>query len=253
MSHTAWEAKSRDLNSLGESGCMDHTQLHLCPMMGGPIGQMASRDWGGKGSRGRRWMGPCAGQLAFVKWSKTEALFSSRHSQDKARGWHKETRHSLLRSRWTSLSALAQEAHASWGSKRKGVLSNNKWGHAPIGLCDGIHLSKKLGMHLGEDPRTSQVWKEKGDNRSNVNKALEGLSYSRGLHHLFTSLLIQDSLIPLRRVSLPCLSQKNKLLLYVLSHLCGVSSNKLPSCFYNFASLNIPALQRGKEPGSLCF
>ena len=31
-------------------------------------------------------MGPWAGQLVFVKWSKTEALFSPGHSQDKASG-----------------------------------------------------------------------------------------------------------------------------------------------------------------------
>ena len=28
-------------------------------------------------------MGPWAGQLMFVKWNKTEALFSLRHSEDK--------------------------------------------------------------------------------------------------------------------------------------------------------------------------
>ena len=32
---------------------------------------------------GDRW-GPWAGQLALVKWSKTEGLFSPRHSKDKA-------------------------------------------------------------------------------------------------------------------------------------------------------------------------
>ena len=31
---------------------------------------------------GDRW-GPWTGQLVFVKWSKTEALFSPRHSKDK--------------------------------------------------------------------------------------------------------------------------------------------------------------------------
>ena len=31
-------------------------------------------------------MGPWAGQLVFVKWSKTEALLSPRHSKDKASG-----------------------------------------------------------------------------------------------------------------------------------------------------------------------
>ena len=30
-------------------------------------------------------------------------------------------------------------------------------GHTPTGLCGGIHLSKKLHMHVGEGPRASQV------------------------------------------------------------------------------------------------
>ena len=30
-------------------------------------------------------------------------------------------------------------------------------GHAPTGLCNGIHLSKKLCMHVGKGPRTGQV------------------------------------------------------------------------------------------------
>ena len=36
-------------------------------------------------------------------------------------------------------------------------MPSHKCGHIPTGRCGGIHLSKKLPEHLGEDPRTSQV------------------------------------------------------------------------------------------------
>ena len=48
-------------------------------------------------------------------------------------------------------------------------------GHILIGLCGGIHLRKKLHMHLGEDPRTSQVWRKKEVNWPYVNKVRVGL------------------------------------------------------------------------------
>ena len=164
MSHTAREAKS-GFELTWESGSMDHIWLHLCPIMGSPIGQMASIDWGGKGNQGRRYLGSWAGQLAFVKWSRTEALFSPRHSKDKASGrsW------ALLKQRDKAVTPEVEEdfpvctrtGNACFlGVEKEGGPSNSKCGQAPIGLCDGIHLSKKLGMHLGEDPRTSQVWKE---------------------------------------------------------------------------------------------
>ena len=40
------------------------------------------------------------------------------------------------------------------GVKWEGAPPRNKCRHAPIGLCIGIHLRKKLYMHLGEGPWT---------------------------------------------------------------------------------------------------
>ena len=45
----------------------------------------------------------------------------------------------------------------SLGSKREWAPPNNKCGHAPIGLCGGIHPRKKLHVHLEEDPQTGQM------------------------------------------------------------------------------------------------
>ena len=73
---------------------------------------------------------------------------------------------------------------ASWGSKREAAPPQNKCGHACIGHCGGIHRSKKLQMHLGEDPWTSQVWRKKHDDWPKVNEHLEGLSYINDLRHL---------------------------------------------------------------------
>ena len=75
--------------------------------------------------------------------------------------WSKERRWPLLRSRKTSLSAQAQEGSLG---VRKGAGATHKCGHAPTGLCSGIHLSKKLPTPLAKGPRTSLVWKRKQDN-----------------------------------------------------------------------------------------
>lgn len=40
------------------------------------------------------------------------------------------------------------------GSKSRVALLHKKFGHAPIGLCGGIYLRKKLRMHFGEDSWT---------------------------------------------------------------------------------------------------
>ena len=52
----------------------------------------------------------------------------------------KEIRGPLLRSRKTSL-YKGRKPHP-WWPKREGAPSHNKCGHAPTGLCGGIHLSK---------------------------------------------------------------------------------------------------------------
>ena len=94
--------------------------------------------------------------------------------------------------RKTSLTAHAQEG--SLGVRKGGdATAYSKCGHAPTGLCGGIHLNEKLRMHVGECPGTSQVWKKKQDNWPTVNKDLEGLSYISDLNHLFPALPIQDS------------------------------------------------------------
>jgi len=48
---------------------------------------------------------------------------------------------------------------ASWTSKREEIPSHNKCGHAPIGLCGGIHLSKKAHTSLGGSKDQSGVKK----------------------------------------------------------------------------------------------
>ena len=105
--------------------------------------------------------------------------------------WSKEIRWPLLRS--GKLPFLHMRRKAPWGSKREGAPPHSKCGHAPTGLCSGIHLSKNLHTHVGEHPRTSQVWTKKQGNWPNVNKDREGLSYRRELNHLFTTLLVQDA------------------------------------------------------------
>ena len=87
----------------------------------------------------------------------------------------------------TSLSAHEKECF--WGLKREGTPLHSKCGHAPTGLYSGNCLSKKLHTHLRQDPWASQAWTEKQDNRSEVNKDLEGQFYINDLHHL---LLIPD-------------------------------------------------------------
>ena len=108
--------------------------------------------------------------------------------------WHKDIRWPLLRSRKISMSAHAHKG--SLGVKKGRVPHHNKFGHILTGFCSGIHLSKKLHMHLGKRLRTDQVWKKtktKTKNQHNwpkVNKDPEGLFYIRDLNHLFTVLLL---------------------------------------------------------------
>ena len=102
--------------------------------------------------------------------------------------WSKEIRWPLLRSRKTSLSAHAQEGFL--GSKREGRHPLIICGDSPTGLCGGIHLSKKLHVHVGEGPRAGQVWKKQQDDWPKVNKDPEEPSYISDLNHLFPVLLI---------------------------------------------------------------
>ena len=88
----------------------------------------------------------------------------------------------------TSPAAHAQEG--SLGVTNGGAPPHNKCGHTPIGFCGGIHLSKKLRMHVGEGPRAGQVWQKKPDNWPKVNKDPEGLSYGSDSNHLVTELLL---------------------------------------------------------------
>ena len=87
---------------------------------------------------------------------------------------------------------------ASGGSKKEGTPSLSNCGHAPIGLCGGIHLTKQLHKHLGKCPWTSQACRKKQDNWPKVNKDQEGLSSITDLHYLLTALLLtQDACTPL--------------------------------------------------------
>ena len=53
------------------------------------------------------------------------------------------------------MSAHAYEG--SLGLKKGRVPHHKKFGHILTGFCSGIHLSRKLHMHLGKSPRTGQV------------------------------------------------------------------------------------------------
>ena len=61
------------------------------------------------------------------------------------------------------------------GCQEGGAPSHNKCGHVPNAVGE-ICLRKKLHMHLGVAPRTSQVWRQKQVNWPYVNKDPEGLS-----------------------------------------------------------------------------
>ena len=79
---------------------------------------------------------------------------------------------------------------ASWGLKREGTPPHNQCRHASIGLSSGIHLSKKLSMHLEKDPWMSHVWRKNQDNWPEVDKDPEGLSYISDWCCLYTVLLL---------------------------------------------------------------
>ena len=83
-----------------------------------------------------------------------------------------------------------------------------------IGLCGGIHLSKKLHTHLGEGPWTRQVWIKKQDNGPKGNKDPEGLSYISDLHPsvLWSSSLRTPTLLS-RCVALPSVWLPKRLLI----------------------------------------
>ena len=157
---------------------------------------------------------------------------------------------------------------ASCGSEKKETPPNKKCGRAPTGLCGGIHLRKKLCMHFGEDPKTSQMWRKKQDNWPRINQDLEGLSYISDLHHLHIAfLLIQDTRTTLW-VCLYLASELDKQTLFLCAHrkeiywdtkryieiqrdtLCCVSKNKLNTCLYSFGLLETFLLS---NPGPLCF
>ena len=119
-------------------------------------------------------------------------------------------------------------------------------GHAPTVLHGGIHLNKELCTHLGEGPRTSQVWKKKRENWPKVNKDLEGLSWMTDLNHVLTVLLIQDTHILLWEcISALLLSWISKLLLCVLSHILCCVCNKICYCFQFLPPWNILAFSGG--------
>ena len=88
------------------------------------------------------------------------------------------------------ISLTAQAEENSLEVKRERGATHDKCGHIPTSLCGGIHLSKKLGTHVRECPRTGQLWEKKQDNWPKINKDPEKLSYVSDLNHLFTALLL---------------------------------------------------------------
>ena len=50
------------------------------------------------------------------------------------------------------------------------VPPHNRWHQPPQGFSTGIHVGKKMHMHVGENPRTSQIWKRK---QESVNMAIK--------------------------------------------------------------------------------
>ena len=96
-------------------------------------------------------MGPWAGHLVFVKWSKIQAFFSPRHSKDKA----SDKSRALLEQRdKVSTPEVKEDFSVCMCSGRllggqKGVPPQSKYGHAPIVLWGGIHLRKIYARILG--------------------------------------------------------------------------------------------------------
>ena len=39
------------------------------------------------------------------------------------------------------------------------VPPHNRWYQYPLGFYTGIHVGKKMHMHVGENPSTGQIWK----------------------------------------------------------------------------------------------
>ena len=153
--------------------------------------------------RGRRQMGPWARHLLFVEWSKIQALFSPRHSKDKASGksW------ALLKQRDKVPTPEVKEDFpvCAWarslleGQKRKGLPPH------PIISVDmhpqasgvGSILEKSRACILGR-VQGPVKWGKKQDNWPKVNKDPDGLSCISDLHHLLIVFhLIQDAHTPL--------------------------------------------------------
>ena len=93
----------------------------------------------------------------------------------------KEIRGPLLRLKKTS---LYKGRKPPWWPKREGAPSHNKCGHAPIGLCGGIHLSKKAHTSLGGSKDQSGV-KKVTKLLAKWKQRLEVLSYINNLNHHF--------------------------------------------------------------------
>ena len=132
---------------------------------------------------------------------------------------------------------------------------HNKCGHVPTGLRTGIHLGIKFHTHVGEGPRSGQVWKKKPDNCPKVNKDPEGLPY---INYLTTSSLHSSSSRKTPKpflswsVSLTCFCLKQTVSLCAL-RLCSVSDNKFCTCFCRFCLFEKFIFQAEQEPRLLCF
>lgn len=106
--------------------------------------------------------------------------------------WNKEIRGphlSLLRSR--KRPRLHTHKAAPQGSKRERASSHNMCGHTPFSLCAGIHLDKKMRMHIGKGPRAVQMWKRSEIIGQRKTKIQKNCPY---INDLTTSLLHSSSL-----------------------------------------------------------
>ena len=143
--------------------------------------------------------------------------------------WNKKIRWPhlwLLRSR--SPPQLHMLRKASQRSKREAALFHNRYCQAPIGLCTGIHLGKKMCTDIGEGPGTEQMWEKKWDNWPDEDKDPEELSKYKWFNHLFTALLLigEDVHTVSLQVCIPVCFGPNKLFLCQVLHvLCYANNN----------------------------
>ena len=87
-------------------------------------------------------MGHWAGHLVFVRWSKIQALFLPTPSKDK---------------NIDVCICTGRLLGDQKGRESHDIICVDMHHGCVVGLCGRVHLRKKLHMHFGEGPWTSQV------------------------------------------------------------------------------------------------